>query len=160
EQIGQHPKEWFGRLHPVDGPRVKRQLVAHLKGTTAHFESEYRILCGDGTYRWMLTRGMALVNNRGKASRMAGSQTDITERKVYDPLTGLPTRTLFLDRIQTAIDRNERNSQCAFAVLSISLDDLKIVSSGLGYTDRDQVLTQVARRIQQVVQIDDTAARL
>src|SRR5215471_13237109 len=73
EQIGQHPKEWFGRLHPVDGPRVKRQLVAHLKGTTAHFESEYRIRCSDGTYRWMLTRGMALLNSRGKASRMAGS---------------------------------------------------------------------------------------
>src|SRR5262245_14102182 len=107
----------------------------------------------------MPTRGMALLNSRGKASRMAGSQTDITERKVYDPLTGLPTRTLFLDRIQTVIDRNERNSGFAFAALSISLDDLKIVANGLGYTDRDQVLTQVARRIQQVLQVNDTAAR-
>jgi diguanylate cyclase (GGDEF)-like protein/PAS domain S-box-containing protein len=159
-EIGQHPKEWFSRLHPADSSRVKRQIAAHLKGASPHFESEYRILCSDGSYRWMLTRGMARLNSRGKADRLAGSQTDITERKVYDPLTGLPTRTLFMDRIQTAVDRNRRNPDCGFAVLSLGLDDLKIVANGLGYADRDHVLTQAARRLQQALQINDTAARL
>jgi diguanylate cyclase (GGDEF)-like protein/PAS domain S-box-containing protein len=158
-EIGQHPREWFSRLHPGDSSRVKRQLAAHLKGASPHFESEYRILCSDGSYRWMLTRGMALLSSSGKPDRLAGSQTDITERKIYDPLTGLPTRTLFIDRVQTAMDRNRRNIESGFAVLSLSLDDLKLVVNGCGYSDRDHVLTQVARRLQQVLQSDDTAAR-
>ena len=160
DEIGQHPREWFSRLHPADSSRVKREISVHLKGENSHLESEYRILCKDGTYRWMLTRGMGLRNGSGKAERMAGSQTDITERKVYDPLTSMPNRTLFIDRIQMAVDRNRRNSGSAFAVFSLILDDLRNVANGLGYANRDQLLIQVARRLQEVLQPDQTAARL
>ncbi len=159
DEIGQHPREWFSRLHPADSSRVKVQLANHIKGLSTHFESEYRILCKDGTYRWMLTRGMALRKTSQKPDRMAGSQTDITERKVYDPLTGLPNRTLFIDRIQTAVDRTCRHSDSAFAVLSLSIDDLGIVVDA-GYGNRDQLLIDVARRLKQLLQPGDTAARL
>ena len=74
-------------------------IAAHLDGRTPHFEIEHRMLHRDGSYRWMLTRGLAVRDRTGKAYRMAGSQTDITEGKVADALTGLPNRILFLDRL-------------------------------------------------------------
>jgi len=159
EEIGQHPKEWFGRLHPSDHARVKREFADHVKGRSSNFESEYRMLCKDGTYRWMLTRGMALRNQSGKAHRIAGSQTDITERKYYDPLTGMPNRMLFIDRIQAAVD-NAASGAMAFAVLSISLGDLGIVVNSLAYANRDELMIQVARRLQNVLSSTQTAARL
>jgi diguanylate cyclase (GGDEF)-like protein/PAS domain S-box-containing protein len=160
DEVGQHPREWFSRLHLADSSRVKRQLAAHVKGQTAQFESEYRILCKDGSYRWMLTRGLALRDSCGKAYRIAGSQTDITERKVYDPVTGLPTRTLFIDRIQGAVDRSRRHRRSCFAVLSLNLDDVGVVVDGIGYAHRDDLLVQVARRLQKTLEPGHTIAHL
>jgi len=159
EEIKQSPREWFSRLHPQDSTRVKREIAAHIKGQSPHFESEYRILCKDGSYRWMLTRGLALRDGLGKAHRMAGSQTDITERKVYDPLTGLPNLTLFMDRIQSAADRNRRYPEHCFSVLSLCLDDLPVIN-GLTFALKDQLLAQVARRLTEAIQPGDTVASL
>src|SRR5215510_12276478 len=159
EEIKQSPREWFSRLHPQDSTRVKREIAAHIKGQSSHFESEYRILCKDGSYRWMLTRGLALRDGVGKAHRMAGSQTDITERKVYDPLTGLPNRTLFIDRIQGAADRKHRHPDQCFTVLSVGINDLPVIS-GLGQTLKDQLLIQVTRRLTDALQAGDTVASL
>jgi diguanylate cyclase (GGDEF)-like protein len=160
KEIGHHPREWFSRLHPADSLRVKQQVAVHLKAGSSHFESEYRILGKDGNYRWMLTRGLARRNETGKADRMAGSQTDITERKFYDPLTGMPNRTLFIDRVQTAVDRSRQNPEVAFAVFSLSLDNLRIVENSLAYANREQLIIQVAGRLQAVLSPEDTAARL
>ena len=158
-EISQRPREWFSRLHPQDSPLVKRKIAAHIKGQSPHFESEYRILCKDGTYRWVLTRGLALRDGFGKAHRMAGSQTDITERKVYDPLTGLPNLTLFMDRIQSAADRSRRYPQHCFSVLSLCLDDLPIIN-GVAHAFRDQLLAQIAGRLTEAIQPGDTVASL
>jgi diguanylate cyclase (GGDEF)-like protein/PAS domain S-box-containing protein len=160
DEIGEHPREWFSRLHPSDSLRVKRQFAAHLRNGSSHFESEYRILCKDGNYRWMLTRGLAQRNRHGKADRMAGSQTDITERKFYDPLTGMPNRTLFVDRIQTVVDRHRRYPETAFAVFSISLDNLIIVENSVAYANREQLVVQAAVRLQAALSPQDTVARL
>src|SRR5678816_3733605 len=129
-EIGQHPREWFSRLHPEDRGRVKQQIAAHIRGKAQHFESEYRILCKDGTYRWALARGLALADSGGKAQRIAGSQSDITERKLYEPLTGLPNRMLFADRIQAILNRPSQD-QSPVAVLSIKIVDFKDVADGL-----------------------------
>jgi PAS domain-containing protein len=62
----------------------------------SYFENEHRMLHKDNSYRWMLSRGLAVRDARAEPARMAGSQTDVTARKVADPLTGLPNRVLFL----------------------------------------------------------------
>ncbi|WP_448379787.1 response regulator [Gloeomargarita sp.] len=75
------PEEWFGRIHPEDYQRVRQDLAAHLQGEREYFQSEYRIRHEAGEYRWMLSRGLAIRDSDGQAYRMAGSQSDITERK-------------------------------------------------------------------------------
>jgi PAS domain-containing protein len=76
-EIGDSPEEWFQRVHPEDVMQVKSKIAAHLKGTTAHFQAEYRLLHRDGAYRWELCRGLAVWDVNGAAYRFAGSQTDI-----------------------------------------------------------------------------------
>lgn len=156
-EIGQHPREWFSRLHPEDRSRVKQQVAAHIKGKAEHFESEYRILCKDGTYRWVQTRGLALTDGSGKAQRIAGSQTDITERKLYEPLTGLPNRILFADRIQASLDRPGEVER--FAVLSIKIADFKEVADGL-HGDRDGLFLQIAHRVKEALRDGNTLAHI
>jgi PAS domain S-box-containing protein len=74
-------EEWEKRLHPDDRDPVLAYVRASLDGLTARCESEYRLRHKDGSYRWVLGRGTVLFDANGKAYRMAGSHTDITERK-------------------------------------------------------------------------------
>src|SRR5437660_3319834 len=77
-EIGDRPEEWFDRIHDADRERVKGEIAAHQKGLTPHFESEHRVLHKDESFRWTLSRGVAIHDASGNALRMAGSQTDIT----------------------------------------------------------------------------------
>jgi PAS domain S-box-containing protein len=80
-EIGGSPDDWFCCIHPDDRQRVEADVRAHLTGKTPYFESEYRISHRDGSYRWALSRGLAVTDRNGRPTRVAGSQTDITERK-------------------------------------------------------------------------------
>jgi len=157
-QIGRSPDDWFKRMHPADRAGVEKKLAQHISGLSSHFESEYRILDASGTYRWMLCRGLALRNGSGKAHRMAGSQTDITDRKVYNPLTGMPNRILLMDRLERSLKRILRQQTCSFAVIALDVDGLKMINDSLGYVLADQLLVQVARRIQGCLSSQDTVA--
>ncbi len=94
---------------------------------------------------------------------------DITERKraeetirkmaYYDMLTGLPNRALFDDRLAVVINHAERNNE-TFAVMFMDMNDFKLVNDRLGHAVGDQLLAEVARRLQSVVRRSDTVARL
>ncbi|MCA9792919.1 MAG: EAL domain-containing protein [Candidatus Eremiobacteraeota bacterium] len=159
ESVLNSPEEWFGRVHPDDLPELKERLQRHLEQGTSHFESEHRMLHTDGSYRWVLSRGMAVRDTQGEAYRMAGSQSDITARKVYDPLTGLPNRVLFMDRLSHALRRFKRYKNYEFAVLLLDLDRFRIVNDSLGHHIGDQLLIHMARRLNLCVRTGDTVAR-
>lgn len=160
---------WEALIHPEDAETYHRALRAHLQGDTPHLECEFRLRAADGEYRWVFCRGKAARDKYGKPLRMAGSVVDVTERKraeariehlaTRDPLTGLPNRVLLNDRLQQYIIGSQRSGAC-IAVLFIDLDRFKTINDSLGHHVGDELLKQVALRLEKCVRRDDTLARL
>jgi diguanylate cyclase (GGDEF)-like protein/PAS domain S-box-containing protein len=169
-EIGNTLEEWFGRVHPQDLARLQAAIGRHIDGNTPHFECEYRIQHSNKEYRWVLSRGLAVRDNEGKAYRMAGSQTDITDYKrveerlsydaLHDALTGLPNRVLFMDRLGQRLEYAKRHPRNLFAVLFVDLDRFKVINDSLGHLVGDKFLASVARQLQSCLRPEDTISRL
>ncbi len=74
-------EEWFSRVHPDDQEQVQKDVQAHFKKETDFYVNEHRLLCKDGSYKWILARGKALFNEKNEPYKMSGFHTDVTERK-------------------------------------------------------------------------------
>ncbi len=145
-------------------PSVADAIRSILSGAQDRFHLDYSWTVDDET-RWYSLRVAALELSSGGA---VVSHTEITSRKraemklahqaLHDPLTGLPNRTLFLDRLSMALARLERSSS-SLAVLFIDLDKFKVVNDSLGHDVGDQLLVAVANRLRATVRPGDTAAR-
>jgi len=80
-EISHHPDEWSLRVHPDDLGWVTQEIQDHFAKKTPFYSTEHRVLCKDGTYKWILARGQAIWDEEGKPARMTGSHTDMTDRK-------------------------------------------------------------------------------
>jgi diguanylate cyclase (GGDEF)-like protein/PAS domain S-box-containing protein len=162
---------WLDRIHPDDVEDVKLLLDAHQHGLTPFLSSEFRMMHKNGECRWVACRGLA-VFEQGRAVRMAGSLSDVTDRRLaeeglrygalHDALTGLPNRSLFLNRLQHVLDKNqpERGRATTIAVLCASLGRFKSVNDRLGHEAGDELLRECGRRLSGLVRTGDTVARL
>ena len=161
---------WMQMIDAEDRPLVERRIQDHLKGTTGQLEVEYRIRHRDGSIRWMLCRGVAVRDSSGRAVRMAGSQTDITYRKeteerilrdaFFDGLTGLPNRALVIDRLGIACRRISESNRHELAVLLMDIDRLKLVNDSYGHQAGDELIRQLAERLEKLSGERRTVARI
>ena len=169
-QISKEPGLWFERVHEQDRAGVQSKLDAHLAGESEHFECEYRMLDADEHYLWILVRGVAVRDAEGRAIRVAGSLSDITDRKgteqmltheaFHDPLTGLPNRNLFLDRLDLAIRQHRRDHDRKFAVVFLDMDRFKKINDTYGHNAGDQLLIGFSNRLSTFLRPGDSVARL
>ncbi|MDX6585912.1 MAG: hypothetical protein QOI31_385 [Solirubrobacterales bacterium] len=160
---------WMERIHPDDVDTVTALVEAHLTGATEHFQVEHRMRHKDGDYLWILNRGVAVRDRDGNPMRMAGSMSDITDRKaaeeqlrhdaLHDALTGLPNRTLFVDRLRVALGRALRTG-VSHAVLFVDIDRFKLINDSFSHAVGDEILVAAARRLDADLRPGDTVARL
>jgi diguanylate cyclase (GGDEF)-like protein/PAS domain S-box-containing protein len=164
------PAAWFDLVHSGDVLRLRGAIEAHLDGRTPHLQSEHRMRHADGTWRWVMTRGLAIRGVDGRPTRMAGSLSDITDRRIaqlrlqhdalHDTLTGLPNRTLFMDRVNQILQRSIRDPQTGCAVLFLDIDRFKLVNDSLSHAVGDNLLIALAGRVAAALRPGDTVARL
>jgi diguanylate cyclase (GGDEF)-like protein/PAS domain S-box-containing protein len=88
------------------------------------------------------------------------AQARLLQAAFYDPLTGLPNRALFKDRLEIAFARAKGREAARFAVLFLDLDRFKVVNDSLGHRAGDELLVQIARRLESCRRAGDTVARL
>ena len=152
-EIGDTLEEWLSRVPRPDRDGLWAAIESHWRADGATpFEFEHRIEHKEGTYCWMLCRGLAVRDASGKVVRMAGSSTDITLRKAYDSLTGLPNRLLFDDLLHMAVERRGTAPDRSLSVFFLDLDRFKVINDSLGHGAGDQLLQTVATRLRAVVQ--------
>ena len=169
-ELSSCPDEWFNRVHPDDIERVQSEIMSHLLGISTQFQSEHRVRREDGNYRWMLSRGLAVLDSNRFVYRMTGSLTDVTEQKqaeklllhnaFHDALTGLPNRALFMDRLEHCLGEARKGEGYGFGVLFLDLDRFKVVNDSLGHQIGDQLLVATARRLESCLRPGDIVARL
>jgi diguanylate cyclase (GGDEF)-like protein/PAS domain S-box-containing protein len=160
---------WFDVVHPDDLERLRLEIDGSVAGSSPYFENEHRIRHGDGRWRWVLCRGLSTYDPAGAPVRITGSLSDITERRnaeerlihdaLHDSLTGLPNRTLLMDRITQCVRRGEREPHSC-AVLYIDLDRFKLVNDSVSHAAGDRLLIELARRMERALRPSDTLARL
>lgn len=163
-------KDWFSLVHDDDLEGLRLAIEAHLSGRTSLLQAKHRMRRADGSWRWMLTRGVAVDDATGTPVRMAGSLTDITasrhtERQLqhdalHDSLTGLPNRALFMDRLERAVLRGRQNPDSTCAVLFLDADRFKLVNDTFSHSVGDLLLVALAGRISRELRPADTVSRL
>ncbi len=152
-------------VHPHHRDSIVRRLREH--GTVANEEVELR--AHDGTAVWVLENVRRIPPQNGSPAVLEGILLDISDRKrreqeiafkaYHDPLTRLPNRALFLDRLEVAIAQARRN-QSTLAVLFLDLDDMKSINDTFGHAMGDRVLQAVGERLVQAIRGGDTVARV
>ncbi len=162
--------DWFALVHGDDRAHLRAQLDRRRVESPARMEHEYRMIRADGSVIWVLVRAIDVRDGDDVVIRIVGSLTDVTERKVleeqlrqgalYDAITGLPNRTLFVSQLETAVAQARRSPESEFVVLFLDLDGFKVVNDSLGHTIGDLLLKEVGARLRMVLRDGDTGARL
>lgn len=170
QQISTNMDAWTKLIHPDDLPCLVTARLSALNGESKSFENEHRKLAADGSWKWILVKGMVVERNeRGSPLRVIGTYTDITEKKRieaevlrlahYDTITNLPNRVLFLDRLNQELKKSNRSNK-PLALMMLDLDRFKEVNDTLGHQKGDLLIKLVGERLLKCLRDTDTLGRL
>ncbi len=162
-------KPGFEAIHPHDRPHVQGLFDELIRNPRESQRAEYRMRHNDGSWRVLESKITNLLDNSAVSGVVINSR-DITDRKraedqllhdaLHDALTGLPNRTLFMDRLEHCLDRRVRIKAYRCAVLFLDLDRFKMVNDSFGHAVGDRLLVQASRRLRGCLRPSDTLARL
>ena len=164
------PALWSQQIHPDDRRTAladKTSMMSHdAEGRTT--SDTYRLRHRDGHTVWVRDDAMVLRDQDDRAM-FHGVLVDVTQEKqledrlghqaFHDPLTGLPNRKLFHDRVGRALARSQRRDD-GVAVMFIDLDNFKTINDTFGHASGDEVIIEAGRRLEACARTSDTAARL
>ncbi len=168
--LGYEPDELVGNsvldlVHPDDVVQVRHHFENVLVQPGATIPAEFRFRHKDGSWRWLAVMNTNLLADPAVGGVVANSR-DITESKEiaarlwhqanHDALTGLPNRTLFMARLQQALDKRSSHS---VAVFFLDLDGFKVVNDSLGHEYGDRLLVAVTKRLARCLKAGDLLAR-
>lgn len=158
----------FEQVHPDDRFKVL-EAAREARESGVGKRLEYRIKHKDGSWRVLESLASTIRDAKGEVSKLVIVNRDITERKraeeqlehnlFHDPMTGLPNRRLFLERLQRAFVRSRRDRDHSYALLLANVDHFKVFNETLGAAAGDQVLQRIGRAIGACLREDDTIAR-
>ncbi|MGZ5305694.1 MAG: putative bifunctional diguanylate cyclase/phosphodiesterase [Actinomycetota bacterium] len=162
------PYCWRNHVHEDDIDRVWQEYEDAYRSHVP-LNHEYRMLHEDGSIKWVLEQAFPINDEGGEPWLIQGVIFDITKRKLaeeeitflayHDKLTGLPNRALFEEMLESALAR-ARRSDLGVGVLFLDLDNFKLVNDSLGHHAGDQLLMQLADRLQVCTRETDLVARL
>jgi diguanylate cyclase (GGDEF)-like protein/PAS domain S-box-containing protein len=163
------PQLLLHTVHPDEVPALVRRLDAAFKAREENVVVEFRGLGGDGSVVDTITHACIQYGPGGEPEFMWGTMQDIGELKqlqrklhtmaFYDPLTGLPNRTLFLERLNATVARAESQG-LRLGVLALDLDNFKAVNDSFGHRAGDGLLREVAERLRGSLAPNQMLARL
>jgi diguanylate cyclase (GGDEF)-like protein/PAS domain S-box-containing protein len=172
--LGVQPDEWTGEsklwsemLHPEDRDRAIEEVDAGI-ASGAPYSVEYRMIARDGRVVWFQDTATILPDAGGRPAYVQGVMLDVTERKeaedrlaylaYHDMLTGLPNRAMFDELLELALARARRHDR-GVAVVTLDLDDFKLVNDSLGHEAGDRLIAMVADRLTDDTRETDLIAR-
>ena len=158
---------WINAFHPSDINDVLNELQKSMELGSDYFQ-ELRLVTPTGKTKWIDLSVRILFDENDKIDGFLGTCHDVTERYInqeklrhiaeYDNLTGLANRMLFLDRLQQAFFRSQRD-QSLVTVFFLDLDGFKDVNDTLGHDVGDMLLQKVSERLLNTLRKNDTVAR-
>ncbi|QOL52224.1 bifunctional diguanylate cyclase/phosphodiesterase [Massilia litorea] len=168
-ELGAHTSLWVELTDPDDKPRVTSYWSNLLSSKLNTYSVEWSLRHRDGHYVPILSRGLVTRDTNGKALRVSGTNTDLTERKLaerriyqlayYNHLTGLPNRRLLSEELDKILARSQRSGLLG-AVICIDLDNFKLLNDTMGRDFGDMLLRQVAGRLRCSLRHCDQLAHL
>jgi diguanylate cyclase (GGDEF)-like protein len=158
---------FYDLMHPADRDAYITTITEAERRGRGAITHQVRLRKGDGNYLWFELRARGLTNTENLLVRCIGTLSDITNAKrmeerllreaVYDQVTGLPNRALFMDRLSREMAKPKTTN---LYVILIDIDRFKAVNDGLGHDAGDSLLTSLGRRIEALLGPNDTVARI